>query len=295
MRVAGARGYTLIEVIIALMIISVVEGGLLSALMLSMRETKEERERVIADILADSTIDELLARPPGTIGAPPGWKDEGTKWTRSTEFQVVRDGINLSATFQMTVSIPSQDTAEINIQWNEATGPKVLDFKTTIPYLNRSLSRTQPTKVQPNWHEPPSSRPITTDPDLDPGNNQHDVPPPPNTDTSKWDYSAVIACETDKANEVAKLTQYRDQAQTTQQGLDPNATDYAQQNSEISTYITNVESALSTLNDQINAINDFLNSGQNPSGYSCTPDPTEPTPPSWFTPTATTDDSDSGG
>lgn len=291
MQVAGKRGYTLIEVIVALLIISVVAGGLLSALMMSMRETKEERERVIANILAESTIDELLARPPGTLGAPPGWKDEGTKWTRSNNFQVVRDGMNLSANFQMTVTIPSQDTAEIKVQWTESTGPKELDFQTTVPYLNRSLSRTQPTKVQPNWHEPPSSRPITTDPDLDPGHNQHDVPQPPNPDTSNWDYSGVIACDTHKANEVAKLTQYRDQAQAAQKALDPKAKDYAQKNSDIASYITSVESALSTLRDQINSVNDFLSSGQNPSGFSCMPDPGEPTPPSWFTPTANTDDS----
>ena len=276
------RGYTIIEVLVALAILAVVAGGLLAALMLGMRESKEGRERVVANILAESAIDELLASPPGTVGPSPGWKGDGDTWTRTAVIPVVRDGMKFQAEYSLQVHSPAKDTAQITVTWKEASGPKKVDFQIKVPDFNRTISRTQPSKVEENWHDPPRTRQYPTDPAFDPGDNTHIIPNPPQPNGDDYDYSAVISCATGKANAIERVTKLRDSANETRDGLDTKAKDYQQKKSDIDAYISALDSELTTLNQQAVEINNFLNEGNNPSSFSCPQSPTDPTPPAWM-------------
>ena len=281
--VAGSkRAYTIIEVLVALAIISVVAAGLLSALMLSMRESKEGRERVVANVLAESTIDELLARPPGSTGPSPGWKADGEVWKQTVIVPVVRDGMEFETHYSMELSSPAEDTARVVVAWEEASGSKKVDFQVRVPHFNRPIQRTQPSKVEENWHAPPDTRKYPTDPAFDSGDNQHDTPTPPQPSSDDYDYTPVISCATGKADQIARVTQLRDSAVQTRDGLDQKAKDYAQKKGDMDTYVAALNDELTTLNQQTTQINDFLDSGDNPSGFSCPPNPTDPTPPAWL-------------
>lgn len=146
--------FTIIEALVALCLLMLCIMGVFSGLTLAYSQGAETRQQVMAHLLAESVIEDILAHPWGTTKAPPGWDTSGQNWTRRETVKTVIDGKAAVDQFEMTIQeIPSG--AKVTISWREDSGPQNLNFEVprekgwrTQPEFNR------PQKVQESWHQP---------------------------------------------------------------------------------------------------------------------------------------------
>jgi prepilin-type N-terminal cleavage/methylation domain-containing protein len=179
--VRSKQAFTLIEVIVSAFVLSVASGAILLGLMLSLSQSKESQERLLAQVLAGSVVDELRAHPYGSTEPLPGWEGSGTKYTRELSLNSVIEGLPSPIKYELTVTPQAndgsaQDTVLVVIAWTEPNGPKTLQFKLPMKKgWNQAVSRgDQPATVAANWHEPAAVT-IPSEPSYKVGDTDHSV------------------------------------------------------------------------------------------------------------------------
>jgi len=197
------RAFSLIEVVVAMFILAAAGGVILLGLMLSLSQGKESQERVLAQLLAGSILDELKAHPYGSTRLLAGWEADGSSFVRQQTVASVINGLESPIAYQMKVTpqasgIQAHDSVQVSVEWREKSGPAKLEF--TVPMSkgwNQAPDRgAQPTRVAANWHDPKAYS-IPSEPSYRSGSSDHTVNPDPdagdiiNKDTKK--YQALYA------------------------------------------------------------------------------------------------------
>lgn len=126
-RLRSHRGFGLIEVLLAMVVITVSFAAFLTALRRSYQYAEQSRNRAIATILARSLLDETRDHVFGSR-APLSWTTPG-----ETPAQIVIDGKPVNAQFHKEISYlngsfvdnsvqQDRDVVTIKITWNEEVG-----------------------------------------------------------------------------------------------------------------------------------------------------------------------------
>lgn len=177
--------FTLIEVMVAMFILAVAGGVVLLGLSLSLSQGKESQERVLAQLLAASVIDELKAHPFGSVKPLAGWTVRGQEFVREQDVPSVVGGLPSPMRFELRVtplssSATNLDQASVRVDWVEPSGPASLQF--TVPMAkgwNQAVDRgDSPPNVAGNWHDPKPYT-IPSEPSYRQGDQDHTVDPSP--------------------------------------------------------------------------------------------------------------------
>lgn len=125
---AGFRGFTIIEVIVASMVLVVGVLVILSSFSVNLRQSTQTRERLQADLVLENLVEEVLAHPYGEQ-APEAW-NKGQK-----SFEFIVEGLPQKAEFVQQVSPAKEgngsffgqaegdvDKVTLSVSWTEAVG-----------------------------------------------------------------------------------------------------------------------------------------------------------------------------
>lgn len=214
------RAVTIIEVMVAMFILLVAGGAILMGLMLSLSQGKQSQERVLAQIIAGSVIDELKAHPYGSTQPLAGWKADGQSFTREQTVATIVGGLPSPIAYEMKVTpVDSSQKGiaqvQVRIDWQETSGPTHMEFKVAMPEgWNQAVNRgSQPAKVAANWHDPKAYT-IPSEPSYIEGSKDHTV----NSDPP--DAGSIINNDTQQYQGLYnQLTQAKVQLDTDQQAV----------------------------------------------------------------------------
>jgi prepilin-type N-terminal cleavage/methylation domain-containing protein len=258
------RAFSLIEVMVAMFVLAVAGGAILMGLMLSLSQGKESQERVMAQIIAGSVIDELKAHPYGSTKPLAGWQSDGQSFTRQQTVATIVNGLESPIPYQMKITpvASTQDGADevqVEIDWNEPSGPAKMDFKVPMTKgWNQAVNRgDQPGKVQARWHNPKAYT-IPSEPSYSVGSQDHTVnPDPPDSGTiinkKTKAYQALynqlanlktqlLTAQDAVTSDKSQITSLKSQIKTAQGQKKPDQTAI----SKLQTQLSKVETKLST-------------------------------------------------
>jgi type IV pilus assembly protein PilV len=135
------NGYTLIEVLIAMMILAIVSVGLMQSQLLVMQKNVENALREDAVRLAEQKVSELCSGPGGFDGPNPDGSNIDLVVTAGAVDlpDVVRTIRNTTVTFHVQKNVAWLDDGHTN---------KLLTVTVSWMFRNRSYSHTVPTTVR---------------------------------------------------------------------------------------------------------------------------------------------------
>lgn len=165
----AVKGFSLVEAMIALFILLLCLIGIFSGLVLSYSQAQETRQEILAHLLAESVIEDVLAHPWGTTTPPPGWKKDGKDWTRTESLGTIIEGRDFDNIFKCRIGDDSAG-ALVTVGWTEEGRAEKLQF--VVP--RESGWRTEPSFNKPaavseNWSSPGSFQ-YPSEPSNDHGN-----------------------------------------------------------------------------------------------------------------------------
>lgn len=141
-RASSVRGFTIIEVLVAMVVLLVGISVIVSSFSLNLRQSTATREELLANLAMESLVEEVLDH---TYGDPPP-----STWQQQTvSFPGVVEGMPVSSDFVQSVTISKKsgngsffgvggttgagtDTVTLTVSWTQASGegsagqPKVL-------------------------------------------------------------------------------------------------------------------------------------------------------------------------
>ena len=271
-------GFTIIEALVALFILTMVTAGVFSVLLISMRQSHESRERIVANILAESTLDEILAHPPGELKDLAGWKKTKDGLERKVTFPVVRDGLEFSTEYDLKIHSEAAGV-KIEVSWAEKDKRKHLLIPVKLERLAASSRGSRPERVEETWHNPPSERQFSTEPEFRRGDAVHDIPQPPepggDDQTDK-----LVSCLQQKSHDIAPIyenirdleKQLKDLNKHLDEAKDEDKEDIQSQVDATQSSLDSENERASELQSQIKDINERLEKGQTDS-FECPPSP----------------------
>lgn len=126
------RGLTIIEVLITLAVLTVGILIIVSSYSMNLRQSTQSRERLLADLVMENLVEEVLSHPYGAP-APKSWNQGERSFEfivegRSQESKFVKSVVTNSATGNGSFLGQSQDArlgtdvVTLKVTWTEATG-----------------------------------------------------------------------------------------------------------------------------------------------------------------------------
>lgn len=126
------RGFTIIEVIVTIAVLLTGILVIVSSFSMNLRQSSQTRERLLADVVMESLIEEVLAHPYGDP-APPTWN------SNEMEFEYIIEGRAQQTKFVRTVALKqgtsngsffgqgaddkqNLDQVTLKVTWTEPTG-----------------------------------------------------------------------------------------------------------------------------------------------------------------------------
>lgn len=156
MKVFGRRagGFTLVEAMVAMALLLLIFLGVMQTLQLNYSQSKQTRAHMLAQLLAESAVEDLEAHPWGTVEQPPGWEVSGSLWTKEDELESVIQGRKLSIKYTSQIA-ESPDGALVTVLWQERGRQEKLTFSLPLePGWKTPPSEQRPSRVAENFHQP---------------------------------------------------------------------------------------------------------------------------------------------
>jgi type II secretory pathway pseudopilin PulG len=126
------RGSSLIEVMVAMVLLMTTLVALLGAASLATRGGEKSRMKALAEVVASSVVEDVEAHPFGSERPFPDWKDEGNAWVRDISYQAYEAGLPVETKLEAKLSTgkggtgaffgrakDDSDIVHLEVSWSE--------------------------------------------------------------------------------------------------------------------------------------------------------------------------------